>query len=393
MRAYSAGDEENLRTLGLLNDWTSEGFLSDAQHLTMQQDVPCGLRRTNVFLRLVFFLFTLISAVAAVGLYFAVFRPGESQGAGVSLLIFAALSYWGAEAAVSQKRLYRHGVEEALAVLSVIFLCVGLELIFFARIYQSRAEFIVPGCGAVASLLIYRRFGYQYAFLAAMICVAFMPHYWTTSHTAQHLFIAGAYAAGLITVIRARRAHHFDFVDDEYSITEALLWLGIYAAINLQISSIEQLPKWWYSLPDPGEFSKSFYWTTYALIWCLPAGMLWRALRGRDRVVARVGVIVAILTLITNKPYLGWQRHPWDPMLLGIVLTGVAVAVKRWLGAGEDGIRRGFTARRFSAADKRFQNLLSVGALATSPGFAPATNSDPTFSGGDTGGGGASSSF
>ena len=24
-----------------------------------------------------------------------------------------------------------------------------------------------------------------------------------------------------------------------------------------------------------------------------------------------------------NKPYLGWKRHTWDPMLLGILLTGV----------------------------------------------------------------------
>jgi hypothetical protein len=311
----------------------------------------------------------------------------------VVFLIFAALCYGGADVAVSRDGLYRYGVEEALAVLSVVFLCVGVALTFFDRVAESGAESIVPFCGTVASLLIYRRFGYQYAFLAAMICVAFMPRYWTTSHTEQHLFIAGVYAAGLITVIRARRTHHFDFQDDEYSITEALLWVGIYVTINLQISSVEQVRKWWSAGPDSGEFSKSFYWVTYVLIWCLPAGMLWRALRGRDRVVARVGVIVAILTLVTNKPYLGWQRHPWDPMLLGIVLTGVAVAVKRWLGAGEDGIRRGFTARRFSAADKRFQNLLSVGALATSPGFAPATNSDPTFSGGDTGGGGASSSY
>ena len=30
----------------------------------------------------------------------------------------------------------------------------------------------------------------------------------------------------------------------------------------------------------------------------------------------------AILTLITNKPYLGWQGHTWDPMLLGALLIG-----------------------------------------------------------------------
>src|SRR4030095_13703095 len=149
-------------------DWASEGFLSEAQHLAMKPDVACGLRRTNVFLRVVFFLFTLISGAAAVGLFEAIFSLRNSPGAGICLIVFAALCYLGVETAV-QKLLYRHGVEEALAVLSGIFLCGGLELTFFFGTPSSGMRSIVPGCGALASFLIYRRFGFQYAFLSAMI--------------------------------------------------------------------------------------------------------------------------------------------------------------------------------------------------------------------------------
>jgi hypothetical protein len=35
-----------------------------------------------------------------------------------------------------------------------------------------------------------------YAFLAAMIFVVFLPGYWTSSHSAQHLIVAGFYATG-----------------------------------------------------------------------------------------------------------------------------------------------------------------------------------------------------
>jgi hypothetical protein len=55
-----------------------------------------------------------------------------------------------------------------------------------------------------------------------------------------------------------------------------------------------------------------------------------------------VGAITAILTLVTNKPYLGWQRHTWDPMLLGALLIGVPLLIRRWLAKGPGGIRHDF---------------------------------------------------
>jgi len=394
VRIYSQSEQENLRTLRLLKDWTSEGLLGESQHLTMKQDVECELRRTNFFLRFVFFLFTLLSVAAAVGLFLA--GVGDnSHATGVFLLMAAALCYWGAEAAVSWKRFYRHGVEEALVVLSILFFCVGLEFTFFSPVRFSGTDSFVPACGAAASFLIWRRFGFQYVFFAALILVATLPQFWTSSPDAQHLIVAAFFAGGLIAVIHARRAHRFDYRDDEYSIAEALLWLGIYLAMNLQLSSIDQLKKWWTPSAGYGSFSREFYWSTYALIWFLPVGILWRALKRKDRAITACGVAAAILTLVTNKPYLGWQRHTWDPILLGVLLTGTAVAVKRWLTTGPGGIRHGFTAERLSARDKQAKDLLSTfgGAVLPSPAFTPAPRPESTFSGGDSGGGGATSDF
>ena len=191
-------------------------------------------------------------------------------------------------------------------------------------------------------------------------------------------------------MIIARRAYSFDYRDDEYSVAEALLWLGLYLSINLQLSSLDQLRKWWTPSAGPGGFSRPFYWSTYALTWCLPIAMLWRGLKRKDRAVTALGVAVAILTLVTNKPYLGWQRHTWDPILLGVLLTGTALAVKRWLAGGPGGARHGFTADRLSARDKQAKDLIATlgGAFTPAP-----PQPEPTFSGGDSGGGGATSDF
>ena len=150
MRAYSASSEEARRARDLLKDWAGEGFLTEAQYQRMEQETTCELRRTNIFLRLVLFLFTLIIVGAAVALFFVVFiSQPATRATCIFLLIVAAISYAAAELAVSQVRLYRYGIEEALAACSVGFLCAGMQAGLFSGHPNSPkpvgAEFLVPG--------------------------------------------------------------------------------------------------------------------------------------------------------------------------------------------------------------------------------------------------------
>lgn len=395
MRAYSASNEEALRARDLLKDWAGEGLLSDAQYQQMEQETVCDLRRTNIFLRLVLFFFTLIIVGAAVGLlYLAFLSPAARRTPGIFLLVVAATSYAAAELAVSRARLYRYGIEESLATCSVFFLQWAL---FSALSYSpDQAGSLAPAAGTIVSLWIWHRFGLPYAPLAAMLFVPWMTSCWTSSHPAQHAIVAAIYAVGLLAVAMVRPRHRFTYLDYRYSIAEASLWLGIYLAINLQLSSVDLLAHWWRGSPAATEFSRPFYWTTWVLTWCLPPVVLARGLRRKDRFVIAVGVIVAILTLATNKPYLGWQRHTWDPMLLGALLIGVALFTRRWLARGPDGIRHGFTAQRLSAKDKTWMSAGTTAMGLVTPNIItpPQTASpDVQFGGGDSGGAGATSDF
>ena len=400
MRIYSASSEETLRARKLLAVWVGEGFLSKAQYQLLERETVSELRTTNIFLRLVLFLFTLISVGAAAALFFVVSRPSE-QTAGVFFLIFAAICYAAAEAAVSQARFYRYGIEEALAVCSVGFLCAGMQAALFSGSPYSpkpgATQFLVPAAGVVFSLGIWRRFLLSYAFLAAMIFVLFLPAYWTSSPSAQHVIVAGFYAIGLAGVAAVRSRHRFDYLEEAYSLVEAFLWLGIYLTINLQLSSLNLPAQWWGGTRAASEFGRPFYWGTWVLIWCLPPIVLARGVRQKDRFVIAVGAIIAILTLVSNKPYLGWPRHTWDPMLLGILLTSVALFVRGWLARGPGGIRYGFTAARLLGKDKHWIN---VGATVVAPLAPHSITPDPQvnspdfrFGGGQSGGGGAGGDF
>src|SRR5262249_4324008 len=153
---------------------------------------------------------------------------------------------------------------------------------------------LVPCVGALFSLWIWRRFGLWYAFLAAMAFALFLPEYWTSSHTAQHVIVASLYASGLICLMAARSHHLFGYVKTDYSIAECLLWLGIYLAINLQLSSLDLHARWLGIRTTAGsEFARPFYWTTWVLTWCLPPVVLARGIRTKDRYVIGVGAVAA----------------------------------------------------------------------------------------------------
>jgi hypothetical protein len=130
-------------------------------------------------------------------------------------------------------------------------------------------------------------------------------------------------------------------------------------------------------------------------IWCWPPIVLTVGLRKRDRLVIWAGAIAAVATLVTNKPYLGWERYTWDPMLLGVLLAGMALFLRRWLAQGTDEVRNGFTARRLSGKDKRWINVGAVAVGLASPSVIPHPRheSGPEFGGGASGGGGATSDF
>src|SRR5262249_36387344 len=158
----------------------------------LEQETASELRTTNIFLRLILFLFSLISVGAAAALFFRLFLwRAPDQTSGMFFLIFAAVCYVAAEVAASRAHLYRYGIEEALTVCCVGFFCAGMRAAFCTGSpYPPRraaVHSLIPATGAIFSLWIWRRFGLWYAFLAAMVFGVFLPGYWTSSHTAQHV--------------------------------------------------------------------------------------------------------------------------------------------------------------------------------------------------------------
>jgi hypothetical protein len=144
------------------------------------------------------------------------------------------------------------------------------------------------------------------------------------------------------------------------------VFVGLNALLYLGVVALVAGAGWTVTTPGMVRGQGVFYWCSYGLTWILPLGCLRLGIRDRDRAVMDVSIALAIVPLTTNKAYLGWAGNTWDPMVLGIALIGVAVAVRRWIEKGPGGERHGFTLD----PDRDAQSLLGVvGVRTAGPGL------------------------
>ena len=130
-------------------------------------------------------------------------------------------------------------------------------------------------------------------------------------------------------------------------------------------------------LHDPcAGYPPLFYWATYGFVFLVPALGLWHGIRARKRMVINASLVLTLLTLATNKDYLGFSHYAWDPAILGAAMIVAAVALTRWLKGGQGEARNGFTARSLVKPEDHGISLADIGAAAI-PGMAGAPPKPP----------------
>ncbi|HEY2431764.1 MAG TPA: hypothetical protein VGI12_03750 [Vicinamibacterales bacterium] len=393
MSLYAAADEHRIRLQARVREWTKSMLLDAAQGAALDAELRVDVRRTNVFLRAGLAVFTTLIVAASVSLTVVMFNLDHPIPTAVVSSIAAIACIALAQYLVVAQRFYRFGVEEALAVMSVALLAIAAGMFTDAQHIDSSGDAPMIAAllaGAAGGLCVYWRFGYVYAAIGGIVCAAAVPFQLGAAAqlggtaASRHALAAAVFAAAVVIAHRRRGRHGDDYPGDDYALMRAAALAGLYLTLNLQF-------RFWWTRPD---IAGAFYWFTYAMIWALPLAAVVLAIRGRDRSLLAVGLAMALVTVMTNKPYLGWPRHEWDPMLLGVFLMAVAIVVRRWLAAGGDGQRAGFTAARILSSQSGAVTLVGTASAVLHPG-APSYPESEDFvgRGGASGGGGASGTF
>lgn len=380
MNLYSRDDERAIRVQRLVHDWTKSGLLVPAQQDRILPELQVNLRRTNVFLRATLFVFGYMIVNALTGLF--VVTLNLSEGATMYLAVFAAIAFFAAaQVLVLQSRLYHFGIEEAAAVASVSFASIAASMAFHPTFSMLQALL----AATAVSFLVFRRFGYVYAGVAATIFAALIPFGTQQVDTVRRLAAMAIMVVVFFIARERRQDHDSDYPGDDYAGIEAVAWGVLYLLANLKASS-------WLASPDEVGV---FYWATYAAIWILPALGLAIAIKDRHRMLLDANIVLALVTLVSNKPYLGAEQQPWDPILFGVLLIAIAIGVRRWLASGENGGRSGFVPHRLLASEKA-RLAMAGSATVFAPGAPPSHTPEPgpaIGGGGSSGGAGASGSF
>lgn len=389
MRIYRVEDEVRLTLARRLRDWAKGGLVSADQATALGADLETPLRRTGLMLRLGLAGFTVIAGAATVGLALLTTNLRSELAAAITSMVLGVAALAGADWIARNARLYRYGVEEALAMGGVALLGLGAGLLGAAVSSASSDQgpwLLATGALAAACGVVYRRFGFQYAAVGTLYAIAVMPAGLDAVDEELTRLFAATVCAGVALVVTARRRQVEDDIrQSDLEVVRAAAVVGAYLALNVFVAG-EVLGR---------GVDTWFRWTSWALTWLLPvvAGRL--AIVDRDPLLLRVAMAAGLASLATNKAYLGWTRQPWDPMVLGVVLVTLALVLRRWLSTGPNGERQGFTAARLTAGDDATIQLATVAAVAVQP--TPVREipeaKEPPFSGGRSGGAGASHTF
>lgn len=381
MNLYSQDDERAIRAQRRVEDWTASGLLDPAQRDQILPGLHVNLRRTNRFLRATLFVFGFMIVNAAAGLVAVVLDFTGPEFKWLSLLASVACVA-AAQYLVTRHRLYHFGVEEAIAIAAV-----PLFVLFAATISAPNgfSTIVAFAAAAAGSWLLFLRFGYVYAGVAATLLAPMVVFDWNQSDTVRRIAAFALLLAIFVLARQRQRQHDDEYPGDGYGLIAAVAWGAMYFVANLKISG-------WWSIADGGA---AFEWATYAATWIVPIAGMWMAIRHRLRALLDVNIVAALVTLMTNKAYLGLEQKPWDPIVFGMLLIGIAIGTRRWLASGANGSRGGFVAARLLASERE-RIRLAAAATILAPG-APAAHAPPAGpsvgGGGASGGAGASGSF
>ena len=385
MRRYSETDERHVRAQAQIRDWKGAGLIDASQAETLLAGYGVELRRTNVFLRVALAFFTALVVAAVVFFVLEVLNFHDATGVTIVTGVASVACLVVAEALVGRFRLYRFGVEEMLAACSVILLSISVSEFWTSGTSSFVAALVTSSAGGFA---VYRRFGFVWAAFASMCCAAAIPFQFARLPVSGERALSAAILGLIVLVVRPKRTRDGEeWPGDEYGVLQAAAFGGVYLVLNLHL-----VPDMIRAVGDRA--GGWFYWCTWIVTWLLPTVGLFLGMRHKDRPLLIVSVAMAIGTLVSNKPYLGWTRHEWDPMLLGVLLIAVAVALRRWLSNGPDGVRYGFTAARIFRDKDSALTLLSAAPFPVKPHIhAPAPTAPSGFDGGRSGGAGGGGSF
>lgn len=398
---YSPQQEEKIFIRKQARTWQRSGLINDSQLTTMLDFTNPNVRQTNVFFRIIFFVFTILCIGALFGLYFLISGINKPVPAAFTFIVASIILYFVAEYITAHYRFYRYGIEEAFAMIAVALLCVGCGIVMDEMILNNQASGIfVTLMLTVCAWWIYLRFGFLYAAFISIMALCTLPFQLSLTPLSERLFLLVLLCLILLINVILDKPDNADFRKEKDITIQACLLAAVYLTANLEIlGAIGLLTGVTNNIHlHPKSFPPYIYWSSYILTFIIPAAGIYRGIKSRKRLILNISLIMACVTMATNKSYLGMTRYAWDPAILGTALVILSIMIHHWLDGGTNKARNGYTAENILKPESHGIGFAEFAAAVTPVATGIDIQGSPAqqekyFNGGSSGGGGTARDF
>jgi hypothetical protein len=398
-KAYPAAWPHHTALRAAAARWQRRGLLLPAQRAAIEADYPIDYYQPALLLRVGLFVATLLSVGSAL-LALGVLGLHSEFGLGLFALVGSVV---GVEAVIIHSRHYQSGVDMALlysALLAWEFLILcsfakWLPYSYSHQYYDHDFWLTAPGTWLHLLLLLaplllaLRRYADPVVAVATFgTALALLANVLLHADFGQLLVpfaIMAALAALLYWLEKQPARPNYLYYRPCLLVLRALALAAFYLAGNYLIVREGNAKLVGGYGPSPQvPLAPVFYVFTAAV----PLLYLYLGLRRHDRLVLLVGVAAVAFSIFTVRYYRALMPPEVAATLAGLVLIGLALAALRYLRTP----RHGFTAAPDDEAAPHFNLEALVVAQTASVPAAPATTGFQ-FGGGQSGGGGAESSY
>ncbi|HVI48846.1 MAG TPA: hypothetical protein VM802_28510 [Chitinophaga sp.] len=386
MIAYNKQTLDNLAVKEQTAAALRRQLITTEEATAVGQAYPVNFYTPNPVIRIGLFILTVIILLAALGLFLLMGASSSESAIRGMLLAVGICSYIALEVLVRSNHYYHAGIDDAL--LWVALLLIGITIGFESHMSPAALYLIAAVLTGMATLRFADMIlaGISYLSLVMLMVYTIIQTGLGSSTVvpfAVMLFSAGVYfVAKRLTSLHICRHYKNCLIVVEVLSLVTLYMSGNYfvvreggqALLGTELQPGQDIPAGW------------FFWIFSGGI---PLAYIWAGIRRKDVVLLRTGLLLIAAIVFTIRYY----HHilPLEDVMVlgGILLTGGAWLLIRYLRTP----RQGFTYEETDEA--LLADKLNVESLVIAQTYTPVTPTPPdvTFGGGTGGGGGASGNY
>lgn len=349
---------------------------------------PAKLYTPHPITRVGLFILTTIVVTFTAGFLILVAITSDLMSVFRVMLVITSLLCIGAlEFAISQKGSYRSGINEALLWSAVGLLCTGIFLESH-NTSEKTVALVVFGLTVLGTLRYADMVSSAVAYLSFLLLVFWQALYIPYGVQALPFLLMALSLAVYLIATKMEKRPALRHYADCLTLLRVLSLITLYMAGNYYV--VRETTNSMFMLElKPGQGIPGG-WIFWILTVIIPPLYIFLGVRKKDAVLLRTGIILIAMIVFTIRYYHSVMPLETAMVIGGLVLTGGAWALIRYLHTPKNG----FT---YAASDEPgMADRLKVESLIIAQTFTPGARPADTgtnFGGGSGGGGGASGDF